>query len=176
MKQSIFVTGIAGSGKSSIAKQLLNRGYEAYDIEDIEGMFAMYKKGTREIFSDYDNADPEKIKRADWLCDVKKLQQLINQQKGDLAWYCGVASNMDEILPLFTKALLLKTAPEVIRQRLSHREGTDDIGNTEASRDTVLGWKDWWEDQMLEKGLLVIDASGTPEMETEALLKAIKNS
>ena len=39
MKRSIFVTGIAGSGKSSICKKLNILGYEVYDIEEPKGMF-----------------------------------------------------------------------------------------------------------------------------------------
>src|SRR5579872_5528801 len=101
LKNKVFITGIAGSGKSTICKELLKMGYEAYGIEDIEGMFAMYRKGTREIFTDFDNADPEKIKNSEWLCNINKLKKLLAQQRDELAFYCGVASNMDDLFPLF---------------------------------------------------------------------------
>jgi len=161
MKKSILVSGIAGSGKTSVCKQLDAMGYEAYGIEDVEGMFAMYRKGTRELFTDYDNSDPEKIKNADWLCDVSKLKELMNKQNEDTAFYCGVASNMDDLIPLFDKFTILSVSPRILHKRLSTREGTDDIGNTEESRKTVLGWKDWWEETMRDKGAIVVDAHGS---------------
>lgn len=162
MKQKILITGIAGSGKSEICKQLTSMGYESHGIEDIEGMFEMYRKGTKEVFEDYDNSDPEKIKNADWLCHVDKLRELLEKQKKVIAFYCGVASNMDDLFPLFDKVFLLKVDTGTLHTRLSTREGTEDIGNTEDSRQTVLGWKDWWEKEMIKKGAVVVDAGKSP--------------
>ncbi|MDO8492524.1 MAG: AAA family ATPase [bacterium] len=159
MNKPILITGIAGSGKSSICKHLLDLGYESYGIEDIEGIFAMYRKGTKEIFDDYENSDPEKIKNSEWLFDESKLKALLNQQKNEVAFYCGVASNMNDLVALFDQTILLKTNPKELHRRLSTREGTEDIGNTEESRQVVLGWKDWWENEMVEKGATVIDAN-----------------
>ncbi len=115
-----------------------------------------------EIFSDFDNSDPEKIKNCEWLCNVDKLKGLMNRQRDNIAFYCGVASNMDDLTPLFDKVFLLKTDAASLHTRLSTREGMDDIGNTEASRQTVLGWKDWWENEMEEKGAVVVDAGSVP--------------
>lgn len=170
MYKKYLITGIAGSGKSSVCKQLISLGYEAYGIEDIDGMFAMYRKGTKEIFDDFDNADPEKIKNSEWLCDVSKLKKLLSQQKNAIAFYCGVASNMDEIIPLFNKVILLKTNPNELCRRLSTREGTEDMGNTKESRQTVLGWKDWWENEMVEKGALPLSADGSLDEIAETIL------
>ena len=59
MHKKYLVTGIAGSGKSTVCRQLESMGYETYGIEDIEGMFAMYRKDTKEVFTNFDNSDPE---------------------------------------------------------------------------------------------------------------------
>src|SRR6266404_1224892 len=166
-KMSILITGIAGSGKSTICKELLSMGIEAYGIEDIEGMFAMYRKGTKEIFSDFDNADPEKIKNSEWLCSINKLKELIAKQHDGLAFYCGVASNMKDIFPLFDKILLLKADSESIHKRLSTSEGTEKMGNTEESRQTVLGWKDGWENEMEEEGAVIVEAQDDSRSVTE---------
>lgn len=171
MKKSFFITGIAGSGKSLISKELNKLGYKAYDIEELEGMFKMVKKDTREDFADYDNTDIEKVKSADWICDKNKLEELLQKQNIEIAFYCGTASNNNEIIPLFDRTILLKTSPEVVRKRLSSREGTDDMGNTTENREWVLGWKDWWENKMIEQEALVVDADGNP---TEVAKKIIE--
>lgn len=162
MKRKILITGIAGSGKSTICEELSKLGQESHGIEDIKGMFAMYRKGTREIFDDYDNADPEKIKNSEWLCNINKLKQLLKKQIKNIAFYCGVASNMGDLIPLFDKVILLKVGADTLHSRLSTQEGTNNIGNTEDSRQTVLGWKDWWENEMVKKGAIAIDASNKP--------------
>ena len=52
-KISVLISGIAGSGKSFIAKHLASIGIEAYDIEDDGEMFKMYRLDTREVFRNY---------------------------------------------------------------------------------------------------------------------------
>jgi broad-specificity NMP kinase len=163
MKTKILITGIAGSGKSTAHKELCRLGYESYDIETIDGMFDMFRKDTGEVYKDYSNADAEKIKNAEWLCDVNKLKELLEQQKEDIAFYCGVASNMDDIIPLFDKTILLQTNPEILHKRLSSREGTGDMGNTEEGRKVVLGWKDWFEDKVKKHEAIVVNADGVIE-------------
>ncbi len=172
--KKILITGISGSGKSTLCKVLRDLGEETYSIEeDIEGMFAMYRKGTNEIFEDFDNSNPEKIAISEWRCNVEKLKDLIATQRNERAFYCGVASNMDDILPLFDKSFFLKTSPDVLHERLSNREGTEDMGGTEESRQAVLGWKDWWEETMQDKGVKVISANGSPHETAKEIIKNV---
>jgi broad-specificity NMP kinase len=167
-----LVTGIAGSGKSTVCRALKERGEEAYSIEeDFEGMFTMYRKGTDDIFEEYDNS-PEHIEMAEWRCDVEKLKELMATQRSGRAFYCGVASNMNDLIPLFDAVVVLKASPAVLHKRLSSREGTDDIGNTEASRQAVLNWKEWWEREMSVKGAITISADRNPDEIAEELKKS----
>lgn len=160
MKKSIFITGVAGSGKSSISKELNRLGYQAYDIEELDGMFKMVRKDTGEDFADYDNADMDKVKNADWICDKNKLKELLQKQNDGTVFYCGVASNNNEIIELFDQTILLQASSEAVRKRLNSRAGTDDMGNTAENRDWVLSWKEWWENQMIEQGAIIVDADG----------------
>lgn len=174
-KKAILVTGVAGSGKSAVCKHLVTDGHEAYDIEEMGGMFEMYRKNTREVFDDYDNADPEKIKNAEWICDISKLKKLLGKQKTERAFYCGVASNMEELIPLFDIFILLKASSGTVHKRLSSREGTGDIGTTEESRQTVLGWKEWWEEEMLGKGAIAVNADVAPASVVREIIKLAKH-
>ena len=173
MERKILITGVAGSGKSTISKTLNILGYEAYDIENINGLFAMYRKDTGELFKDYNDADLEKVKNADWLCDVKKLKELLEQQKEDLAFYCGIASNMDDIMPFFNKIIVLKISSDILDKRLLSREGTDEFANTKEGRQALLGWKDWWEEKMEKKGVIMINADGKPNEVVDMITKKL---
>ena len=172
MKKSIFITGVAGSGKSSICKELNKLKYKAYDIEEITDMFKMIRKDTGKDYEDYDNADIEKVKNADWICDKDRLKKLLKKQKEEKVFYCGIASNNDEIYSLFDKVILLKAGPRVICERLSSREGTDNMGNTPESREWVLGWKEWWENKVIKKqGVAVVNADDTLINVAEKIIK-----
>ena len=131
----------------------------------------MIKKNTGKDFIDYDNTDIEKIKNADWVCNKKKLKELLLKQKREIVFYCGVASNNNKITPLFNQTILLKVSSKILRQRLSGRKRTDAMGNTAKSREWVLSWKDWWENKAIEQGAMVINAEGTP---TEIIRKIIR--
>lgn len=169
--RKILITGIAGTGKSSVARQLLELGHEAVGIEDVPEMFRMFHKSNGAPFDDFDNS-PEHIEDSEWLCDVRKLKELLAAQKSDIGFYAGVASNMYDIIPLFDKVLVLKASKKTIHAHLKNREGTNDMGNTEESRQVVLGWKDWWEDEMVDKGALEVSAEGSVEEVTKRVLEA----
>ncbi len=170
MKMEVLITGVSGTGKSTICKNLINLGYDAYDIENIEGMFEMYHKDTKKIFEDYDNSKPIHIKNAEWICDVEKLKKLLESKKSGVTFYCGIASNMDDLLPLFDKVIVLQPDSDTLNQRLENREGTNDIGNTQDGRDVVLEWKDWWESEIHKKGGILMNANDSPQKITKRIL------
>ncbi len=176
MIKSIFITGIAGSGKTSVSTELIKRGYKAYNIEEIEGLFEMRDKRTGKLFENYDNYDFEKVKYHDWFCNKNKLQKLIQKNKKDIAYYCGIASNNDEILPLFDKVILLQASSEVIIKRLSERKNND-FGKTIEVREMVLSGKDHFENRMKEKGAIVVDANrGLGKVADDIMGKIEKNN
>lgn len=175
MRKKIFITGVAGSGKTAVSQALGVLGYKAYDIEDDKyGLFMMVRKDTGEHFLDYDNSDLNKVNNARWICDITKLKELLDKQNEDLVFYCGIASNIIEVMSLFDTLILLQVKPEVLNNRLLVREGTDDYANTEAGRQRVLSWKDEFEDNMIKAGMLVVDANSNPEEVAKDIIKLVK--
>lgn len=164
---------MAGSGKSTVCVELKRRGYNSYPIEDIDGMFNIYHKGTRTFFEGYSNLNPDDIENAEWLCNTNKLLELIRAQKSEVGFYCGVSSDMNELFPYFDKVLVLKASANTLNERLTNREGTDDIGNNQSGRDIILKRKELWEKQMEEKGAIFIDANSSLEKVVEDVLRNI---
>ncbi len=158
MKRSILITGIAGSGKSTVCDELKKLGHKAYDIERIEGLFMMVSRKTKKKFENYDNANFKMVKQADWLCDKKKLEQLMQKDSKRTVFYCGTADNLDDLLPLFDKIFLLKASQKELRKRLSTRT-SNDFGRTAEVQRWIFSRKKQWEDNVREKGAIVIDAN-----------------
>ena len=163
MNKSILITGISGSGKSFVCNELRKLGYRAYDIENMHDLFSMVNKTTGKKVDDYNKHNLEWLKQHDWICDKNKLQELVSRNAKeivfwDVVFYCGTASNTDELLYLFDKVFLLKATPETIRQRLSTRK-SNDFGRTSEVQEWIFSWEKWWEDHMREKGAIIIDAN-----------------
>lgn len=170
--KSIFVTGITGSGKTTLSQTLQILGYEAYNIEhDDFGLFMMIRRDTGEPFLDYDNADMTKVHNASWICDKEKLKALVDKQKENLAFYCGIAGNNAQIMPIFDMSILLKVSPEILNKRLLTREGTDDYANTEAGRQKVLSGFEKFENDMMQAGMIVVDADASPKEVAKEVIK-----
>lgn len=175
MNKSILITGVAGTGKSAVCDELNKLGYKALGIEDIDGLFTMVHKKTVKPFKNYDNDNLELVKQADWICDKKKLQRLMRKNSKGIVFYCGTASNLDDLLPLFDKIFLLKVSSKVLRQRLSTRT-SNDFGRTAEVQKWVFTWKKWWEDHMIEKGAITINASRSLRKIANDIIERSKSS
>ena len=75
-----------------------------------------------------------------------------------MVFYCGNASNLNDLLFLFDKIFLLKVGPKMLCERLSGRM-PGAFGRMPKVQQWILSWKDCHENQLREKGAIVIDAS-----------------
>ncbi len=173
MKTSILITGISGAGKSTTSHKLRELGYTAYDMEDdFDGLFTMLDKKTGQPMIDHDNTDLQKVQNIDWICDVNKLRRIIENEKSELTFYCGSASNIDEILPLFNIVILLAVSSKVARQRLTTRQ-SNDFGRTKEIQDWLMSFQETWEQTMKDKGAIVIDADQELDVVASEIIKNV---
>ncbi len=172
MNKSVLVTGVPGSGKTAMCEELKKLGYKAYNIEDMDGFFKMVNKKTKRLSKNYDNYNLESVKQHDWICDKKRLQQLIKKNSEGIVFYCGTASNIGDLLHLFNKVFLLRVNEKILRKRLSTRT-SNDFGRTSEVQKWVLSWKKWWENHIQKKGAIVINANRNLK---EVAKDVVKNS
>lgn len=173
MGKSILITGVSGSGKSAVCAELNKRGYKAYDIEEMHDLFNWRNKNTGDIIDDLDNQDLELVKQHDWVCNKKALEKIMSENK-DTTFYCGTASNTDEIFDMFDMVFLLIADNETTRKRLSTRE-TNNFGRTEEVQEWVLTWKEWWENHLVKKGATVIDANRNIKEVVDEIISKIES-
>lgn len=171
MNKSILITGVSGSGKSEVSRQLKALGHETYDMDSIEELCVMVDKKTG-LPTPYDNNnDLEKIQKMNWLYIKDRLADIIANQKSETAFYCGFPNNLQEILPLFTKVILLTASPDNIRYRLVTR--TDNgFGESIEVQEHILNGKDALERDLREKGAVAVSTNDSVANVMTAVLKA----
>jgi broad-specificity NMP kinase len=175
LHKNILVTGVSGTGKSALCEELKKMGYQAYDLEMMEGYFAMHKKGTGEKISyRFDNNNLKEMEKYDWLCDIPKLKELIEKNKDKTVFYCCTGSNINDLMPLFDKTILLTASEDVLRHRLTTRT-SNDYGKSTEIQDWTFSWKDWWEDNVRELGVIEIDANQNLEKVASDIIEQINN-
>ena len=158
MRRSILITGVSGSGKSEISHKLKDLGYVTYDIDSIEELSRMVDKKTRQPVAYDHHNDREKVEKMDWIYDKEKLKTLIANQRNEVAFYCGIPFNLDELLPLFNTVIVLIASRDIIRQRLTTRT-SNDFGKTAEVQDWVLNGKEGLESGLQAKGAIAVDAN-----------------
>lgn len=151
MKQSILITGIVGSGKSTVAQQLMRQGNNVIELDEIKDLVINLDETL--------NTDKLTIENQyNWLYDKATLQDIISKQQAEVAFYCGVAGNIDELAKFFTGVILLKSSKTDISERLDER--TAAAGLVNQTHDWTLAWKESWESHLEDAGAIVVSTSG----------------
>jgi broad-specificity NMP kinase len=147
----IYITGVSGVGKTSIANALKARGVNAVDIDEIShwenkasGETVDWEPGRGDAWQDAHV----------WICDTPKLKEVLTQTQNSVA--LGHASNQDEYLPLFDKVFVLSCKPETVIHRLNTRTNND-FGKYPEDQARILNWHKTFDSWMVEKGAEVMD-------------------
>ena len=72
----------------------------------------------------------------------------------------------------FDQLLLLKTSPEIFIQRIQNRTDND-FGKDKTAQDVILGWYERFEQKMIDKGAIVIDAEQSVDNVVEQILTLV---
>lgn len=172
MKKNILITGMSGTGKSTLGKYLRDKGYAVHDIENIRGMFTTTDVRTGDMLTEWDVNNPEEIKHLIFACNKDMLSDLVDQESSELSFYCGTATNIVEIMPLFSKVVLLQATPDIIRHRLSTRT-THDFARSPEMQEWIIQIKKSFEDSVIERGAIVVGADGGLEETAEKVIKEV---
>lgn len=111
----VLLTGISGTGKSTVIEELAARGYKAVDADTDE--FSEWV----EIIEDADTPGSPVEPGRDWVWREDRIQELLSTQGSDMLFLSGCAMNMGKFLPQFDHVILLSAPAEVIAARLATR-------------------------------------------------------
>jgi adenylate kinase family enzyme len=110
-----LIIGRAGSGKSSVARELLTRGYDAYDADKVPGLarWEDAKTGQPTRPNDVAYIDSSKFH---WNWQTKKIDSLLASKPN--LFLCGGADNDLSFASSFDQTFILNPSPRVQSQRL----------------------------------------------------------
>ena len=122
----IFVTGMAGTGKSSALAELARRGYDVVDTDD---------PGWREYRKYVEAVDD--LHRGEYLWVEDRMAALLDSNDDRSLFVAGGARNQSKFYDRFDAVVLLSAPAEVILDRVARRT-TNEYGKTPVERAEIL--------------------------------------
>ena len=96
----VLITGMSGTGKSSVIQELAARGYQAYDLDTPE-------------WSEWIDNDPRDMltpaEGKDWVWREDRVHALLSKPADGTLFIGGCAENMAQLFPLIDAVVLLCT-------------------------------------------------------------------
>lgn len=149
----IYVTGVAGSGKSSIVRALSAEGIAAVDMD--LGLCHWENRETGGMAGWEPGRSEEWYASHGWMCDTPELENILDTNENIVV--VGLSSNQEEYLARFDKVFILHCSPETVIARLNARTDSD-YGKHPAEQARLLAWQKTFEAEMVAKGAIPLDA------------------
>ncbi len=111
----VLLTGMSGTGKSTVVAELAARGYRAVDLDCDE-----YSEWVAVADDAGTPGSPVEAGR-DWVWREDRVRDLLARADGDMLFVSGCAANMSVFLPRFDRVVLLSAPADVIVERLAAR-------------------------------------------------------
>jgi dephospho-CoA kinase len=158
----ILITGLSGTGKSTVTTALRRRGFAAVDA-DAPGY-------SHEIAVDHDEVTGIGGGR-DWVWREDRMRDLLAGDEAVL-FVSGTSSNQGAFYPSFDHIVLLTAPVEVMLERLATR-ATNDFGKDPAQRERVVAMRETIEPMLRRGADLEVETTAPVEDVVEAILRHV---
>ena len=160
----VLITGMSGTGKSTVINELSALGYKAVDLDS-------------DAYSEWITIDPAVTTLTpepgrDWVWRTDRVQELLSTNDTELLIVSGCAENMGQFLTQFDHVVLLSAPPSVIVERLASRT-TNNYGKQPHEVAQVLALIQSVEPLLRKAATHEIDTSAPPDDVIASILKLL---
>jgi dephospho-CoA kinase len=168
-----YITGMSGTGKSSVVKKLSEKSIFPIDADSISGLTYWIDKETKEKSEWHPGMSSEWYKKHQYICNKEKLTNLIKNSPEKIVAVAGLFNNRSELLGLFDKVFLLQCKEETFLKRIIERENHN-FGKHILEQENILSWYKNFEKEVLEEGAIPINTDRLLTQVVDEIDKYIK--
>jgi shikimate kinase len=159
----ILITGMSGTGKTAVVRELAARGHRAVDLDTSE-------------WSEWVDVDPSDTltpaEGKDWVWREDRVRALLSAHDQGLLFVSGCAENMVRLFPLIDTIVLLSAPLATIMARVEARSA-DGYGHAEDERRKIAELISVVEPLLREGADHEIDSSGPVQRTVDAILRVV---
>jgi len=169
----ILITGMSGTGKSTVVRELQARGYRAVDT-DYDGWSRWVDMRTNQP-APPPAAGEDRWDELDWAWDEERMLDLLTNAESDVLFVAGTSPNQRAFYPHFDLIILLSAPVSVLTKRLTERTNNP-YGTTPRSLHRVLEHVATVEPLLRKRADYEIDTDAPLDEVVERVLQLIHNS
>lgn len=160
----VLLTGMSGTGKSTLICELAARGYKAIDTDTDEW--------SEWVTVAVDPHRSDSIEELDWVWREDRIQCLLSAEDADVLFVSGCKSNQGKFYPQFDHIVLLSAPTPLLMERLATRT-TNPYGKHPDERTRILGYVHTVEPILRRTASLEVDTRASIEQVTETILSLV---
>lgn len=168
----IYITGMPSSGKSTILKELKQRGFPAYGgVEDKLAAFYNNTTGEKIDWVKAEDRTPQWNEQHTWKIPKVEIEKIKRHNAEKIAFICAVTSNdKSELWDLFDGVVALTINEGILKHRLATRTNND-VGKTEHELKAIIERQRTAKDEYEQLGAHIVDATQPIDKVLEDILK-----
>lgn len=154
-----FVTGISGSGKTTVGRELTKLGEVAFDSKIQKGLFRFSDKDNKQP-TDYQPNNSSWRERYHWVLNKTMLDELIEDNRfANRVFLCGGADDLIQYWPLGKKVFLLRVDAVTMLNRLQQDKRDNYFGKDKETQARLCERLNRFQNKMIAAGVVEIDAT-----------------
>ena len=161
----LLITGMSGTGKSTLIRALAAAGHKAIDTDDDWPKWVTPAEG---------NGLPGPAAEPDWLWREDLIQELLSNEDADVLFVSGCRTNQGKFYRQFDHVVLLTAPSELIVERLLTRT-TNDYGKRPEELARVLRQKETIEPLLRKGASLEVDTRAPVERVRDQVLALVSS-
>jgi dephospho-CoA kinase len=168
----IYITGMPGSGKSTIRQALQRKGFVAYGgAEDGLAAFFDNKTGERTDWVASSDRTPEWSRRHTWKIPRRTIEEIKQNNEGKPTFICAVTRNdKDELWDLFDKVIALTIDEDTLKHRLANRTNND-VGKSKHELEVLIERQKTAKAEYKKLGAHLVDATQPIDQVVKEIIK-----